>query len=174
MSNTILTSGQQLFVGMRYSKSSAMASHIALWRRLTKTPVTQYEILKVHTEFDGICEVLVFGKKAAYDEFGEWWNEYQKRFVGEEYLTGHIPSARDGVMITGYPLRHGAIQTKNKTPAMILNHFLQEWYWICEFTQDKVIWSNDFWLFESEADMVMFKLKGVVQTEDEDGDDMPF
>lgn len=170
---SILTTGQQLFVGLRYRRRSAMDMHIALWQRLTKVPKSEYILLKVQPEFEEPCDVLFFTNEAALQSFEMWWESYSNRFADSEYLTSVMPKVSNGVKIQGYPLHHVHKVSTRFTKDDMAKQYLEEWYWICEYTQDPVIWTSEFWLFANDAEMVMFKLRGKIET-DEDPDNIPF
>jgi hypothetical protein len=167
---SLLTTGQNLFVGLRYSRRSTMNKHISLWQRLTDVPTSEYLLLKVQPEFEEPSEVLFFTNERALKSFEMWWDTYSSRFPNDQYLTSPMPIAVNGSKIQGYPLRHLHQLSSKFSKDELAKQFLDEWYWICEFTNDPVIWTNEFWLFESDAEMVMFKLRGKIETEIEDTD----
>lgn len=167
----MLHNGKQLIVGMTFERRGAVAQHISVWQSIVRPDIKSYLILRVQPEFDDPCEVLFFNSQEAYDKFKTWWDEYITRFDGREYMNQIIPTIPDGRHISGWPLIHDT--SKLNSADMRSKQFRDEWRWICEFTQDKVRINKEFWLFESEADMVMFKLKGKLQNEDED-DSPPF
>jgi hypothetical protein len=171
---SLLTTGQALFVGLRYNRRTAMNKHISLWQRLTDVPVNEYLLLRVQPEFEEPSEVLFFTNENALKSFETWWLEYSSRFVNDEYLTSAMPTANNGVKLQGYPLRHVHQVSSKFTKDEVAKQFLEEWYWICEYTQDPVIWTSDFWLFDNDAEMVMFKLRGKIETETDEYDNLPF
>lgn len=170
---SLLTTGQNLFVGIRYSRRSAMTKHISLWQRMTDVQQSEYLLLKVQPEFEEPSEVLFFTNEKSLQSFAKWWDSYSARFTNDEYLTSAIPTASNGIKIQGYPLRHIHQVSSKFTKDELAKQFLDEWHWICEFTHDPVIWTNEFWLFENDAEMVMFKLRGRIETE-EDDNNIPF
>lgn len=163
--------GQKLFVGLTFQSRGEMGVHVSLWQTINKPDIKTYDIVKVQSEYGDPTDVLFFKTQEAYDSFKTWWDNYTARFTGDEYVMSFFPRVANTQHISGWVYRHEKLRYDRHDVRS--KKFRDEWRWICEFTQDKVWWTQDFWLFENEAEMVMFKLKGKIQNEDEE-DNLPF
>jgi hypothetical protein len=166
-----LIPGNQLFVGLTYDRRGVVSQHIALWQRITPVPADHYLILKMQHEFSDACDVLFFTNKTALEQFEQWWTKYSARFPKDQVYMNTMPQPQEGVQMSGYPLMHANRNHLNMMTSQIQRLYHDQWHWIAENTSDPVIWTKDFWLFENEAEMVMFKLRDKrVGDEDENGE----
>lgn len=165
-----LNTGSSLFVGLRYDANSVVSNHIELWQSLQPVSTEKYSILKVQYEYNQAWTVLFFTNEQDMRDFETWWEIYTKRFHNDDYLTKSIPEPHDGQFISGYPISHRRRSDRSRRNDM----FNMEWQWIYKNTEHKVWWTSNFWIFENEAEMIMFKLSGDTTSDSQDDDNLPF
>ena len=167
-----LEPGTQLFVGLTYERNSVMSNHLVLWEKTTNVPKDQYLVSKMQQEFTDSFNILFFTNKTALESFESWWTKYAARFPKDQVYSSTTPMPMEGQLMTGYPLMHDTRKFKHLSLSAIQKTHLDQWHWLAENTTEPVLFTKDFWLFASEAEMVMFKLrdKRLGDEDDEDGE----
>jgi hypothetical protein len=166
----LFKTGEQLTSALFIENPCAMMFHISVWIEVCKPNADDYGVVwdgKISkystlvggaTASDNMAGVLLIKQGQTLDEFNTWWDEYTKRFKGDSWKTEQLPFIKEGQEISGCPIAHGEYLSYTGSQLMSTDKLFDRWCWIVEKTHQPVWFSNEFWVFNNTAEMLMYKL----------------
>jgi hypothetical protein len=166
----LFTTGEQLIPVLYIENPCAMMFHISVWMEVCKPNQEDYGVVwdgKISKysnliggslAADNMEGVLLIKQGKTLEDFNTWWGNYTKRFEGESWKTEQFPFLKEGMEISGCPIAHGEQLSYTSGQLMATDKLFDRWCWIVEKTYQPVWFSNEFWLFNNTAEMLMYKL----------------
>jgi hypothetical protein len=162
----------QLWLSSTIEETPTCLFHVSIWILNNNLPEDKFGWMMVRDitvnpmtfEPTPKTNVLVFDSRKNRDDFNEWLASYTARFGSGDWKTQYLPSIQAGDRVTGFAMPSFDAVNKNNWSMYDGMHpsWLKEWAWIVANTHDKVLFVNEFWLFENESEMLMFKLRDTV------------
>lgn len=164
----LFTQGIPLFAGLALAESDFIHFLLHMWITCEEPDLSTYGVLNVkgHGINPSTFEenpsnlVLLFVSEKKRDEFTTWLRGYTARFQGDEWQRRYFPGMTIGNFMSGFTFPADSEQSvANRSYNGICERWVKEWQWIVNHTHSKVLHINGYWLFENEAEMLMFKMR---------------
>jgi hypothetical protein len=163
----LMESGAPLVPAVYITNAKAMMFHISVWTEICKPNKSDFGVIwdgefNKYSATGGPSDeaegVLMIKQGKTLDEFKVWWAEYINRFDGDNWKTEQLPSMKEGMEISGCPIKHNKKVSYNGKQIMASDELFDSWCWIVERTHQPVWFTEQFWFFNNTSEMLMYKL----------------
>ena len=164
---TTLNAGHTALVGFKFPYDDYSRFHINVWRECSDTyersnmVITQSTAKDLASDFEK--EVMfLFSSQKDVDEATAWWDNYRARF--HDMSKTYLPKFANGQALKGcaYAIEKFESEDSYSDSKSGETDYFSEWVWMVQNTSDKIYWSQHFWFFENDGEMVQYKLTGEV------------
>jgi hypothetical protein len=154
-----LFTGSPLYPGLAATSNKYVRFYVAVWKTVTDCSPENFGILVgsadeiIVADYYSRLLSLLFNNKEDQEKFFAWHARYKERFGEDTWCSSFFPVLSEG-RVNGY-----AIKAHETNSLDSIGDAIAEWSWIVSNTHDGVSFWQGMWVFQNEAEMLMFKLR---------------
>jgi hypothetical protein len=157
--------GEKFVPVMTCDNSFAFMFHVSVWKACCKPEKKEYGVIWDEQGHGVNKGTLLIREGKALEAFNEWWESYSSRYEGNEWQNNQLPQIHESIEISGYPIRHNQKLGSLYGMPTVTDDLFDRWVWIVQNTEDKVLFTEDYWIFKDKGELIMYKLTLDIHTE---------
>lgn len=160
-----------LVAALSLASSTALMFHVSVWVECCKPnkddygiawdgQVSRYTVIAPNTpDVNYMHGTLLIKQGKTLDEFKTWLAQYKTRFSEDSWKTEQLPFVKEAQELNGTPIKHGETLVRGLNNAVLAtDKIFDRWCWIVQHTTEPVWIMGEFWFFNNQAEMIMYKL----------------
>jgi hypothetical protein len=160
-----------LFAALALDSATALMFHVSVWIECCQPSsddygivwdgqVSRYTAIAPNVpDVNAMHGCLLIKQGKTLDEFKTWFAQYKSRFAGDSWKTEQLPFVKEAQELNGTPIKHGeTLQRGLHNTILATDKIFDRWCWIVQNTTQPVWIMGEFWFFNNQSEMIMYKL----------------